>query len=1439
MNLLLVDKSLNSLQTFLNGCNSNTKCVLYEPSDSFDDIKNSINNLGEVSFSHLGFVFENSGIVKLFVSNNSFVSFDESGVIPNNVTEFIKLLVNTYNINKVDFLACDLLLDNRWRSYFELLQNQSSDKNLIVRASNNKSGNLQYGGDWVLETTNEDVTSLYFNELIGEWSYLLDYSVSYSAILTNDQLDNLYTAGSPAKTALGQDHLLLMRNATYQLTTTTLLKNIVSIYCKNNAIAVITDETTNNLYVYGNNVGGELGLGNTSPVTTFTQVGGNILDKKVIQVVFSKTNNVMYVLTDESTNNLYSAGNNASLLGLGGTTSNLLQRNTSLNKKILMISSGSQHFGVITDDLSNNVYLSGTNSSGSFGDTTYTSSTYNTLVRINTASILSKRIVSISCGFNNTLLISDEATNNLYGSGANTLGSLGNSTTTNVAEFINIKPNSILNKTVEYVTSSPYNTTQGTAILTTESSNNLYVTGYNVAGGLGAGSTVSINIFTKITQNILNKKVTQIDLNVRTATLLTSELSNNIYAAGDDRSLITAGIDGSSTGLDNRGNVSLNFQNVSNISTNLLDKKVKLVNSNTTTSVIIVDGISTNNNIYTCGPNSSPIILNTDNLLFKKIDSQINKKIINIVTVADYILAITNESTNNLYACGVNTPFLNTALSSNSSNHFPKLTNVSLQQVNLLNKKITNISSNGVISYVITDETSNNLYGSNSGGYIGDGFSVSRPTFVKINQGVLSNKKIIKISAAGQYNGLLTSELTNNFYMCGNYGSGVFGNGLTSGFTNSFINITHSNILNKTFVDIECSGSGDNKTFLLSNETTNNLYACGNGLLGTGSSSSSQSTFLNITNNILGKRVGKVISSPNNYNMILLDEDISTLGNTNLYVCGGSTGSGLTSISNSFTPVTTLAGKKVLDVRCSNQITMAITDEATNNIYMTGNNIYGVLGSGNKTNITTFTKPVGLTNIKGITYIPPVNTAPFLLNTSIAGNNTQIKYSPKAFNIGNNNVINFPSPANRTISVSPVATNTASQNYSSVLGVTAKNVVSGYIKLEPAGTTFQNHISLDFDVEAGLDPVVFFKSSNDIQPVLVPSTNTSANDVYYTFVKSTGTVTLYTKHFSEAIVTQDTGLSSPKVDFSLTSLNTSITMSVSGDILKLDIPSLEVDAIAEYYIKADDMRKVFIFQTDSDDVDTITNGTDIKYFVRKNQWPSGLVLNPCHAWVQSSLQVATTDKLGVIADNRELVKHDFVRHIAKSLFNTHLAVDLFTNEDDLKYDLAYKGHNTAWGNIWNSLVTVSDASLNTTTYANLYGQDASYGYYLTGDASANTNICRQLLSQLIKTAPTRLQNLNTYVVDASKGYYSVPLLDGDSISFKLTLNTAPNQHLLVNRPTPVPSRSYQIRINLRDSVSKGSSHADAVNVIVNDTAPLSYGGVAVTNNLNSSYPANY
>jgi hypothetical protein len=310
------------------------------------------------------------------------------------------------------------------------------------------------------------------------------------------------------------------------------------------------------------------------------------------------------------------------------------------------------------------------------------------------------------------------------------------------------------------------------------------------------------------------------------------------------------------------------------------------------------------------------------------------------------------------------------------------------------------------------------------------------------------------------------------------------------------------------------------------------------------------------------------------------------------------------------------------------------------------------------------------------------------------------------------------------------------------------------------------------------------------------------------------------------------------INFNLSALNVDITMSASGELLKVPLETITADATGEFYVKTSDIRGVFMYQTDSDDINTITNTTDIKYFIRQKQWPHGLILNPCNAYVSNG-QIATTDRLGKILDFKELVKHDFIRYIAMSLFGTHLAVDLFSNEDQLKYDLTYKGYYTAWNNIWNSMVSISDISLNTTTYSGLYGEDPSYGYYLTNDCSNNLNITRQLLNQIIRDKPERLQNIQTYTIDASKGFYLIPLIDGDSILFKLTLNAAPNQHKLLNGITEIPPRSYKIRINLVSSVNNDYVQGSNINIIPNDLKPTIYNGSLTTQDLNNTFPSNY
>ena len=285
------------------------------------------------------------------------------------------------------------------------------------------------------------------------------------------------------------------------------------------------------------------------------------------------------------------------------------------------------------------------------------------------------------------------------------------------------------------------------------------------------------------------------------------------------------------------------------------------------------------------------------------------------------------------------------------------------------------------------------------------------------------------------------------------------------------------------------------------------------------------------------------------------------------------------------------------------------------------------------------------------------------------------------------------------------------------------------------------------------------------------------------------------------------------VNFVLEKFNYELEMGVSGELYTVVTPALDVSANAEYYVSVADMRKAFYFQTDSRDVNDLS-GEDVKYYVK---WPAHVVLNPCHAYVSSNA-IAVTNANGVIADNRQLVKHDFIRHVADDLFNTHLGVDLFNNEQELKDDLASKGHSQAWASI------LTDISAVNVVNNTLLGPDASGEYYTSDALDSSANLCRELLGQLLKTAPSRMYDVSAIAVDGNIALekFFIPFEDGDSISFKLTLSAAPNQHELVSKATAVPDRTYKIRMNVVNVVNTDSAtHASGTNVVVNDCTDTS------------------
>ena len=64
-----------------------------------------------------------------------------------------------------------LLYDN-WKSYYNILHKET-ETNVIVGASNDETGNIKHGGDWILESTKEDISTIYFTNNIENYNETL------------------------------------------------------------------------------------------------------------------------------------------------------------------------------------------------------------------------------------------------------------------------------------------------------------------------------------------------------------------------------------------------------------------------------------------------------------------------------------------------------------------------------------------------------------------------------------------------------------------------------------------------------------------------------------------------------------------------------------------------------------------------------------------------------------------------------------------------------------------------------------------------------------------------------------------------------------------------------------------------------------------------------------------------------------------------------------------------------------------------------------------------------------------------------------------------------------------------------------------------------------------------------------------------------------------
>ena len=169
-NIMLISDSVSAHQLFVDSANANTFTIVYShSSDStllLQLLQRKFNNINRISF-----VFHDPlNQQKTFLDSKPFFTDDDlifgQTTFSHNFT-FLQNLISYFRITNLDFLACNSLLYDNWKTYYTLL---ALDTNVVVGASDNLSGNIKYGADWVMENTNENIKTIYFNDNIHDFS---------------------------------------------------------------------------------------------------------------------------------------------------------------------------------------------------------------------------------------------------------------------------------------------------------------------------------------------------------------------------------------------------------------------------------------------------------------------------------------------------------------------------------------------------------------------------------------------------------------------------------------------------------------------------------------------------------------------------------------------------------------------------------------------------------------------------------------------------------------------------------------------------------------------------------------------------------------------------------------------------------------------------------------------------------------------------------------------------------------------------------------------------------------------------------------------------------------------------------------------------------------------------------------------------------------------
>ena len=232
-----------------------------------------------------------------------------------------------------------------------------------------------------------------------------------------------------------------------------------------------------------------------------------------------------------------------------------------------------------------------------------------------------------------------------------------------------------------------------------------------------------------------------------------------------------------------------------------------------------------------------------------------------------------------------------------------------------------------------------------------------------------------------------------------------------------------------------------------------------------------------------------------------------------------------------------------------------------------------------------------------------------------------------------------------------------------------------------------------------------------------------------------------------------------QLDVDVTSSDATLSGSVSQEFTG--------DATVNVNVPLSTFKELFQYQTDSTDVaDDVADDVKFRSVYSANNLPLGIDINSSAPVVSGSIDT--------IATNNN-VTYDYVRYLALNLFNTHLGVDLFNNEQTLRSSL----NDNFKVNLNSVLVALNNEGITD---------------------QSGTAPSRTVFNQLIANKPSRFNDITlnkSALVDGKQWYYT-PCVIGDKVYFRLTVSPAQDQQKLTAplSDTVIPNRTYLICANI-------------------------------------------